>query len=78
MLLEVILVNFNELILKITQVIMIITMTMTMCVILSCKLSPATTCRDAGIKNNVRIIGTIWELKRKIRNFLGSAGKNNR
>ena len=33
------------------------------------KLSPAITCSNKGRKNNVWIIGTVWELKRIIGNF---------
>ena len=62
MLLEVILVNFNE---EITQIIMIIIMTLHF----ELAGSPAIICSNKGRKNNIRIIGTVWELKKNNRQF---------
>jgi len=81
MLLKVILVKFNESISNITQNITNIIMTMMMCFILSWQgvgiVSIVSS--NKGRKNNIRIIGTVWELRKNNRQFfLGSAGKNNR
>ena len=67
MLLQVILVNFNESISKITQIIIMTIF------ILSWQdvgtLSPAIICSNKGRKNDRRIIGTVWELKKNNRQF---------
>ena len=68
MLLEVILVNFTEVILMTTTIILIIIMMITMCFILNWKdvsivqLSPTIACSNNRRINNIRIIGTVWEL----------------
>ena len=57
------------------DIIMIIIMMMTMCELAGCKLSPTTTYRDEGKKNNLRTIGTVRELKRTLGNFFGKCWK---
>ena len=68
--LEVILVNFNEIISMMTMIIITNNDNMFHFELAGCKFSLAITCRNKRGKNNIRIIAIVWELKKNYRVFL--------